>query len=109
MRNYIFLIALFISLPLTAQTTFTFENHTSQRTIYFGNQFEGITHFTLHAVIGSWRPDYSLVAAVAIEMSDTVNGRFDVEDWGARLAGCFVGYILNRYLFGNKVKIRLII
>ena len=46
--------------------------------------------------------------SLAIELADTANGRFDIEDWGARLTGCFVGYVLNRYLFMNKIKLSII-
>jgi len=99
MKTIIFLIA-FTSTPLVAQTTFQYALTQERKfTIYFGEGYEGISHFTMHTLIGIWRPDYSLVAALAIETADTVNGRFDVRDWGARLTGCFVGYFFNRYIF----------
>ena len=99
MKPIIFLIAL-TSTPLIAQTTFQNALTEDRKfTIYFGEGYEEISHFTMHTLIGIWRPDYSLVAAIAIETADTMNGRFDVRDWGARLTGCFVGYFLNRHLF----------
>jgi len=102
MKPILFIIMLTFS-PLEAQTTLQYEM--SQRkdvSIYFGEDFEVISHFSVHLLIGSWRPDYSLVAAIAIETADTLNGRFDAKDWGARLTGCFVGYFFNKYIFKKK-------
>jgi len=99
MKTIILLIVL-TSTPLMAQITLQYALTQERKfTIYFGEEYEEISHFTVHALIGMWRPDYSLVAALAIETADTVNGRFDVRDWGARLTGCFVGYFLNKHLF----------
>jgi len=100
MKTIILLVAL-TSTPLIAQTTFQYvlTNDAGKFTIYFGEGYEEISHFAIHALIGLWRPDYSLIAAIAIETADSVNGRFDIRDWGARLTGCFVGYFLNRHLF----------
>lgn len=110
MKNHLLIALLFISVSLEAQTTFTLEGRPPpSKTIYFGSEVEGVSHFSLHLLIALWRPDYSLVAAVAIELADTANGRFDIEDWGARLTGCFAGYIFKRFLFGNKIKFRFII
>ena len=100
MKTIILSIVL-MSTPLAAQTTFqhALTHDNGESTVYFGKGYEGISHFTIHALIGTWRPDYSLIAAIAIETADTVNGRFDIRDWGARLTGCLVGYFLNRRLF----------
>ena len=83
----VFLI-LITSVPVVAQTTFKLYLVTENPPVYFGEKYEGMSHFSIHFLIGIWRPDYSFVAAIAIEMADTINGRFDARDWGARLAGC---------------------
>jgi len=93
------LITILTLSPLQAQTTLKYELRQKEVNIYFGKDFEAISHFSVPLLIGAWRPDYSLVAAVAIETADTFNGRFDAKDWGARLTGCFVGYLFNRYIF----------
>ena len=100
----ILLITILSLSPLGAQTTFQYAltHNAGKFTVYFGEGYEEISHFTIHTLIGMWRPDYSLVAALAIEISDTANGRFDVRDWGARLTGCFVGYFFNRYIFKKR-------
>jgi len=99
----ILLITILTFSPLGAQTTLQYALTQDRKfTIYFGEGYEEISHFAAHTLIGMWRPDYSLVAAIAIETADTMNGRFDVRDWGARLTGCFVGYFLNRHLFRKK-------
>jgi len=85
---------------LQAQTTLQYELRQEKGVnVYFGKDFEVLSHFSVHLLIGTWRPDYSMIAAIAIETADTLNGRFDAKDWGARLTGCFVGYLLNRYIF----------
>jgi len=100
----ILLITILSLSPLQAQTTLQYELRQKEVNVYFGKDFEVLSHFSIHLLIGTWRPDYSLVAAIAIETADTLNGRFDAKDWGARLTGCFVGYFFNRYIFKKKAK-----
>jgi len=101
----ILLITILTFGSLEAQTTLQYELRQNKGIhIYFGKEFEDISHFSVHLLIGIWRPDYSLVAAIAIETAETFNGRFDIEDWGARLTGCFVGYFFNRYIFKKTKK-----
>jgi hypothetical protein len=98
MKKILFITILTVS-PLVAQTTFQYKlRQKDPVNVYFGEEFEVISHFSIHLLIGVWRPDYSLVAAIAIETADTLNGRFDAKDWGARLTGCFVGYFLRRVI-----------
>lgn len=101
MKTILFITILSLS-PLQAQTTLQYELRQKEVNVYFGKDFEVISHFSIHLLIATWRPDYSLVAAIAIETADTLNGRFDAKDWGARLTGCFVGYFFNRYIFKKK-------
>jgi len=101
----ILLITMLSLSPLQAQTTFQYElSRKKPVNVYFGEEFEVISHFSIHLLIATWRPDYSLIAAIAIETADTLNGRFDAKDWGARLTGCFVGYLFNRYIFKKNKK-----
>ena len=71
----------------------------SQVEIYFGEKYEPVTHFGIHFLIATWRPSYSLVAAISIEMADTLGGRFELRDWTFRLSGCMVGYLFKRFIF----------
>jgi len=99
----ILLITILSLSPLQAQTTFQYElSQKKPVNVYFGEESEVISHFLIHSLIGAWRPDYSLIAAIAIETADTINGRFDAKDWGARLTGCFVGYLFNKYIFKKR-------
>lgn len=86
---------------LVAQTTFeyTLIRQDNRVDVYFGEESELISHIIIHAAIGAWNPKYSLIAAISIETADTINGRFDVNDWGARLVGCLVGFFINKHLF----------
>ncbi len=101
--------------PIHAQQTLQYQLHTNNSinnnnahngkfNIYFGEGYEELSHFTLHTLIAIWKPEYSLIAAIAIETADTMNGRFDQRDWGARLVGVFVGFILNQYLFNHNIR-----
>jgi len=100
----ILLITILTLGPLQAQTTFQYELSKGEVHIYLGEEFEEPGHFALHLLIAVWKPDYSLVAAVAIETADSINGRFEIRDWGARLTGCFVGYFFNRYIVKQPIK-----
>ncbi len=95
--------------PVYGQQTLSYQlthitnanNNNGSYTIYFGEGYEELSHFSIHMLIAMWKPKYSLIAAVAIETADTLNGRFDQRDWGARLVGVFVGFVFNQYLFNN--------
>lgn len=64
-------------------------------TIYFGKAWEPVTHIGIHFAIGLWREDYSLVAAIAIEGADTLNGKFELLDIVARLGGVALSHIFK--------------
>jgi len=66
--------------------------------VYFGKNNESLTHFGIHAALALWRPDYSFIIAVSIETADTLNGRFDLDDWVFRLSGCLTGYLFKRFI-----------
>jgi len=70
--------------------------------LYFGEKYEPITHFGIHFLIATWRPKYSLIAAVSIETADTLGGRFELKDWISRLSGCMAGYLVNRFIFKRR-------
>lgn len=101
------LIAMAVWTPIHAQQTLLYQLNTkmytnynnAKFTIYFGEGSEELSHFTLHMLIAIRWPKVSLIAAIAIETADTMNGRFDERDWGARLVGVFVGFMFNQYLF----------
>jgi len=69
----ILLITILSLSPLGAQTTLQYELRQKEVNLYFGKDFEVLSHFSVHLLIGIWRPDYSLVAAIAIETADTLN------------------------------------
>ena len=100
-KEMVFLIMI-MAVPAVAQTTFKLYLVTENPAVYFGEKYEGVSHFSIHFLIGIWKPDYSFVVAIAIEMADTINGRFEARDWGARFTGCLAGYIFNRFLFSHE-------
>ncbi len=67
--------------------------------IYFDRKYEYITHVGVHFVIGLYRVDYSLISVIAIEGADTINGRFEWEDWTSRLSGTILSFIVKKYIF----------
>jgi len=67
--------------------------------LYFGEKYEPVTHFGIHFLIATWRPKYSLIAAISIETADTLGGRFELKDWMSRLSGCVAGYLVKRFIF----------
>lgn len=63
--------------------------------IYFGQEWEWITHIAIHFVWailynGSLRD--SFVGAVAIESADIINNRLELTDWFFRLIGVILGF-----------------
>jgi len=74
----------------------------NQVQVYFGEKYEPITHFGIHFLIATWRPKYSLIAAISIETADTLGGRFELRDWTFRLSGCMVGYLVKRFIFKRR-------
>lgn len=111
----IFLL-LFLSQPLKSNQAininqfdihnFQFKNsaNLNLHPIYFGKRYENITHIGVHFFISIWKPKYSLIAAISIEGADTINGKFDLNDWIARLSGCMSGYLFKKYILKRRKK-----
>jgi len=64
--------------------------------IYFGKKYEVPSHIIIHFLIGMWRVDYSIVAAISIETAEAANGKFEIKDVAARLGGCLGAYLVKR-------------
>ncbi len=66
--------------------------------LYFGEKNEIATHLFTHFAIGLWRVDFSIVAAIAIEASDTINGKFEIKDWLSRIGGALYAYLFKKFI-----------
>ena len=97
----IVLILMSFSVPVYSQGLRLKAISKSEPEIYFGKDKEFITHFFLHTAIATWRPEYSLIATISIETADTLNGRFDLNDWVARLSGCLTGYLIKKFILSK--------
>ncbi len=89
-----------VVVPQNQKSRFEFESKKIE--LYFGKEHEAITHFSIHFLLGLWRADYSIVAAFAIEISEAVNGRFELDDLLTRLSGCLSAYIFKKYLLSGR-------
>ena len=66
--------------------------------LLYWQKYEKISHVLIHFLIGLWRVDYSIVAAISIEGSDAMNKRFELIDWVTRLGGCVLAYFVKPYI-----------
>jgi len=97
----IIVVLILISVPVYSQEIKLNLLSKTEPAIYLGKDKEWITHFSIHTVIAIWRPEYSLIATISIETADILNGRFDLDDWVARLSGCISGYLIKKLILSK--------